>query len=159
MGTVSNVLNRPEVVRHETRVRVQARDGSPGLRAQRVGAAAAAGRSRTLAYVMLDATNPFFTDVARGAEDGGASRRGLAALHLQQQRATRPARTDYLDLLQQQRVQGILITPLDRANPRLRTLPDQGTPVVLVDRPAGVATPAAASPWTTCWAASSPSPT
>ena len=27
-----------------------------------------AGRSRTIGYVMLDATNPFFTDVAQGME-------------------------------------------------------------------------------------------
>jgi LacI family transcriptional regulator len=44
----------------------------------------------------------------------------------------------YLDLLHQQRVRGVLITALDYENPRLRSLPAQGTPVVLVDHPADI---------------------
>ena len=38
-----------------------------------------AGTSRTLAYVMLDAGNPFFTDVAQGIEDA-AEAAGLSLL-------------------------------------------------------------------------------
>jgi LacI family transcriptional regulator len=41
---------------------------------------------------------------------------------------------DYLSLLLEQRVHGVLITTLDEHGPRLRSLRDLGMPVVLVDR-------------------------
>jgi LacI family transcriptional regulator len=137
VGTVSNVLNRPEIVRDETRYRVQAEIERLGFVRNESARQLRQGRSRTLAYVFLDATNPFFTDVARGAE-AAAEQAGLA-LFLCNSNGD-PGREDrYLDLLHQQRVLGILITALDYGNPQLRTLPQQGTPVVLVDHPADVA--------------------
>jgi LacI family transcriptional regulator len=137
VGTVSNVLNRPEVVRHETRFRVQAEMARLGFVRDESARQLRQGRSRTLAYVFLDATNPFFTDVARGAE-AAAEQAGLA-LYLCNSNGDAGREDRYLDLLHQQRVIGILITALDYANPRLQTLPEQGTPVVLVDHPADIA--------------------
>jgi len=137
VGTVSNVLNRPEAVRHETRFRVQAEMARLGFVRDESARQLRQGRSRTLAYVFLDATNPFFTDVAQGAE-AAAEQAGLA-LYMCNSNGDAAREDRYLDLLHQQRVLGILITALDWANPRLRTLPDQGTPVVLVDHPADVA--------------------
>ena len=136
VGTVSNVLNRPEVVRHETRFRVQAEMARLGFVRDESARQLRQGRSRTLAYVFLDATNPFFTDVARGAE-AAAEQAGLA-LYLCNCNGDAGREDRYLDLLHQQRVLGILITALDYANPRLRALPEQGTPVVLVDHPADI---------------------
>ena len=136
VGTVSNVLNRPEVVRHETRFRVQAEMARLGFVRDESARQLRQGRSRTLAYVFLDATNPFFTDVARGAESA-AEQAGLA-LFLCNSNGDAGREDRYLDLLHQQRVLGILITALDYANPRLRSLPAHGTPVVLVDHPADI---------------------
>jgi len=95
------------------------------------------GHSRLLAYVFLDAGNPFFTDVARGAEDV-CREHGLALVMCNSDGD--PAREDeYLDLLLQQRVHGVLITSADYDSPRLRSLTTLGLPVVLVDRPAAEA--------------------
>ena len=77
VGTVSNVLNRPEIVRDDTRARVQAEMARLGFVRNESARQLRQGRSRTLAYVFLDATNPFFTDVARGAE-AAAEQAGLA---------------------------------------------------------------------------------
>ena len=137
VGTVSNVLNRPDVVRQETRFRVLAEMERLGFVRNESARQLRQGRSRTLAYVFLDATNPFFTDVARGAE-AAAEQAGLA-LYMCNSNGDAGREDRYLDLLHQQRVLGILITALDYANPRLRALPEQGTPVVLVDHPADVA--------------------
>ena len=49
-----------------------------------------AGRSRTIAYVVLDAANPFFTDVARGVEDVAEAARPRAD-PVQQRRGRRCA--------------------------------------------------------------------
>ena len=137
VGTVSNVLNRPEIVRDETRSRVRAEMARLGFVRNESARQLRQGRSRTLAYVFLDATNPFFTDVARGAE-GAAEQAGLA-LFLCNSNGDPAREHRYLDQLHQQRVLGIMITALDYANPQLRTLPQQGTPVVLVDHPADIA--------------------
>ena len=88
VGTVSNVLNRPEIVRDETRSRVQAEMARLGFVRNESARQLRQGRSRTLAYVFLDATNPFFTDVARGAE-AAAEQAGLGAVPVQQQRRPR----------------------------------------------------------------------
>src|SRR4051794_22181641 len=91
-----------------------------------------AGTSRTLAYVMLDAGNPFFTDVAQGievaAEDAGLS----VMLCNSGNRAERER--SHLALLEQQRVQGVLVTPVDPESKALEEVARRGTPVVVVDR-------------------------
>ena len=73
VGTVSNVLNHPDKVSADSVARVSRGDRRARVRAQRRGPAAA-GRpvSTTIGLVVLDVRNPFFTDVARGAEDEAA---------------------------------------------------------------------------------------
>ena len=132
IGTVSNVLNHPDLVSVQTRQRVEQAIAKLGFVRNESARQLRAGSSSTLAYVMLDATNPFFTDVARGIEDAAE----LAGLTLfmcnSDNRQDREAA--YLSRLQQQRVQGILITPVSPDDPRLRELAMTGTPVVIVDR-------------------------
>src|SRR6266705_4357509 len=69
LGTVSNVLNRPEIVAEETRLRVQRIIEELGFVRNGSARQLRAGRSLYLGLVVLDVTNPFFTEVARGAED------------------------------------------------------------------------------------------
>src|SRR5438552_834166 len=68
LGTVSNVLNRPDAVSPQTRARVEEAMADLGFVRNDAARQLRAGKSRVLAYVVLDATNPFFTDVAEGAE-------------------------------------------------------------------------------------------
>jgi len=82
---------------------------------------------------MLDAGNPFFTDVAQGIEEA-AQEAGLT-LFLCNSNESADCEARYLELLEQQRVRGVLITPVDPAGGRLLELPARGTPVV-VDRAA-----------------------
>jgi LacI family transcriptional regulator len=84
---------------------------------------------------VLDPANPFFTDVARGAED--AARAAGLALYLCNSEEDAAREAEYLDILLEQRVRGVLITPVGKGSERLRTMPDLGVPVVLVDRAAG----------------------
>src|SRR4051794_30749436 len=93
-----------------------------------------AGSSRIIAYVFLDAGNPFFSDVARGAEDAG--RESGLALVMCNSDDDAVREDDYLGLLLEQRVRGVLITAVDYESERLRGLPALGVPLVLVDRPA-----------------------
>ncbi|MFS8097550.1 LacI family transcriptional regulator [Lentzea alba] len=126
-ATVSNVLNRPDVVAPATRQRVLAAIEELGFVRNESARQLRAGRSRVIAYVALDAANPFFTDVARGVED--AAREAGLALFLCNSASDDSREREYLELLHEQRVEGILITPVDAEQ-----LTDRGTPVVLVDR-------------------------
>jgi LacI family transcriptional regulator len=131
VGTVSNVLNRPDVVAEPTRSRVQAAIKQLGFIRNESARQLRAGRSRTIGLVVLDVANPFFTDVARGVEDE-ASESGLAVI-LCNSDDQQAKETHYLELLEEHRVQGILITPVPGAHERLVRLQRRGTPVVLVD--------------------------
>ena len=68
VGTVSNVLNRPDMVSEPTRRKVLRAIEELGFVRNESGRQLRAGHSRTVAYVVLDASNPFFTDVAKGIE-------------------------------------------------------------------------------------------
>lgn len=135
LGTVSHVLNHPALVRPATRFRVESAIQELGYVRNESARQLRAGSSRMLAYLALDATNPYFTDVAGGAE-ARAREFGLALFLCSS--AGSPAReSDYLDLLMEQRVRGVLVTPADDNNPRLAALRDRGVAVVLVGRAPG----------------------
>jgi len=132
LGTVSNVLNRPSRVAAATRARVEAAMAELGFVRNESARQLRLGSSRTVAYIMLDTANPFFTDVARGIEDAAASADLLLFSCNSDNLASRER--SYLDRLEQQRVQGVLITPVDPASELLDELPRRGIRVVIVDR-------------------------
>lgn len=134
VGTVSNVLNDPSRVAEATVARVRAAIDELGYVRNDAARQLRAGRSTSVGLVVLDVRNPFFTDVARGAEDE-AARAGLSViLGNSDENADREAA--YLHLFEEQRVHGILISPYGDIDDRLRALRERGVPVVLVDRDA-----------------------
>ena len=132
LGTVSNVLNRPDKVAETTRLRVQAAIEELGFVRNDAARQLRAGKSRTIGLVVLDVGNPFFTDVGRGAEDR-AAQAGLSVL-LGNSGESSQRESAYLDLFEEQRVQGILISPIGEITERLERIKARGTPTVLVDR-------------------------
>ncbi len=132
LGTVSNVLNRPERVSARTRQRVERAMAELDFVRNESARLLRAGRSRTLAYVVLDVTNPFFTDVARGIEEAAAE----ADLVLYTCNGDNNVDREqlYLSRLEEQRVAGILVTPVQPDHPGLVQVSQRGTPVVIVDR-------------------------
>jgi LacI family transcriptional regulator len=132
VGTVSNVLNRPETVSEATRQRVRDAIAALGFVRNESARHLRAGRSRTIGLVVLDIANPFFTDVARGVEEA-ANAEGLAVILCNSD--DRPAKeAAHLEVLAEHAVQGVLITPTPELSPALAALRDRGVPVVLVDR-------------------------
>ena len=132
IGTVSNVLNRPHLVSEATRLRVQAAIVELGFVRNETARQLRAGSSRTIAYVVLDAANPFFNDVARGVEEVARAEGMVVYLCNSNQDGLRER--EYLERLREQRVQGVLITPIDPGGDRLAEMAGNGgMPVVLVD--------------------------
>jgi LacI family transcriptional regulator len=132
VGTVSNVLNRPDRVSEAVVGRVQEAIRELGYVRNDAARQLRAGRSSSIGLVVLDARNPFFTDVARGAEDAAAEHGVAVLLGDSDEKPEREAA--YLDLFEEQRVRGVLVSPLGDIGERLQRLRALGTPVVLVDR-------------------------
>lgn len=132
VGTVSNVLNNPAKVSPRAAQRVQVAIDELGYVRNDAARQLRAGSSSTIGLVVLDVRNPFFTDVARGAEDE-AARHGLSVI-LGNSDENSEREAGYLDLFEEQRVHGVLISPYGEVGPRLARLRSRGTPAVLVDR-------------------------
>lgn len=136
VGTVSNVLNRPEKVSAATLQRVEQVIERLDFVPNRSAADLRTGRSRMIGLVVPDITNPFFAEVARGAVDA-ASRQGYVVVLCNSDQDI-DKQNGYLDVLEEQRVAGVLINPIGAIPTRLSRLRDRGSGVVLVDRTAKV---------------------
>jgi LacI family transcriptional regulator len=132
VGTVSNVLNHREKVSPDAVRRVREAIDALGYVRNDAARQLRVGRSSTVGLVVLDVRNPFFTDIARGAESE-AARHGLSVI-LGNSGEDVQREAGYLDLFEEQRVRGILISPYREVGPHLRRLRERGTPTVLVDR-------------------------
>ncbi|MFI2303217.1 LacI family DNA-binding transcriptional regulator [Actinacidiphila glaucinigra] len=132
VGTVSNVINRPDAVPEATRVRVQRAIARLGYVRSESARQLRAGRSRIMALLVLDMGNPFFVDVARGAERA-AREAGLGVMVCNSAQNPREEAA-YLSLFAEQRVRGVLVTPADADGGNLAAFRRHRIPFVLVDR-------------------------
>ena len=134
LGTVSHVLNHPERVTAETRKKVLA--AIKELRFTRNSAASQlrAGRRTAIGLIVPDIANPFFSEVARGVEDE-ADAQGYTVL-LCNAAESEDRQRRHLQFLLEERVTGVLITPVNNKHTREATEPflAAGQSVVLIDQ-------------------------
>lgn len=133
VGTVSNVLNSPEKVADRTVLKVQKAINSLGFVRNDAARQLRAGKSRSIGLLVLDVRNPFFTDVARGAEEAAAEHHMSILLANSDENHDREKQL--LGLFEEQRVAGLLVSPVSSDVTDLVKARDRGTPIVLVDRP------------------------
>ncbi len=132
VGTVSNVLNRPDRVSAATVAAVHRAIEELGFVRNEAARQLRAGASRAIGLVVIDIGNPFFADLARAAEDRAAQAGYSIILGNSDEKPEREA--NYLQLFEQQRMRGVLISPFGDVTARLRRLRERGIPAVLVDR-------------------------
>ncbi|MCB2177952.1 MAG: LacI family transcriptional regulator [Actinomycetales bacterium] len=136
VGTVSNVLNRPEVVAPATRARVLAAieelDFVRNGRARELRA----GQISTVGALVLDIRNPFFTDVARGVEDRLAEADYTLMLASSDDDPERERK--YLRLFEEHGVHGLLVVPTGPDLMPLLASQSRGVRVVVLDAPSSV---------------------
>lgn len=133
VGTVSNVLNRPDTVRAETRRRVEAAISQLGFVRNESARQLRAGSSRLLAFVLPDITNPFFAELVR-ALGSAAQARGYMTLLCETD--SDPAKElAALQLLAAHQADGVILAPTGPAEmyfaPPLSTF---RKPLMMVDR-------------------------
>lgn len=134
-ATVSNALNHPERVSASTRKRIQEAIDELGYVRNDAARQLRAGSNRAVGMILLDVGNPFFAEVARGAENQLITSHRPLLLSNSNQDAEREAAQ--LGLFEEQRLAGVLVTPVGNVLQRLRRLKERGTAVVIVDRKTG----------------------
>src|SRR5687767_3227209 len=131
--TVSRVINDSERVSPETRRRVEAAIAELGYVPSRLARGLIRQKTGTLALIVPDVANPFFTLIVRGAED--VARRAGYRVILCDTRADLTIERDVIEEMLAHRVDGVAIAPVsDRSRTHLRRLAKFGVPFVLIDR-------------------------
>jgi LacI family transcriptional regulator len=98
----------------------------------RVASSLRSRRTNVIALVMTDITNPFFTVAARGVEDV-ATQAGYTVIFCNTDED--PAKEQkYIQVLMQNRVDGILLVPSDSTSESVETLQQKSVQVVVIDR-------------------------
>jgi LacI family transcriptional regulator len=130
IGTVSNVLNNPDLVAEQTRLKVETAIAELGFVPNSAARALAARRTDTVGLVLIDIGNSLFVDIARGAESAAAQ--AQLKLLLANSDSTRTKQDNYLELFDQARVAGVLLTPLEEPLDVAHAVLGHGRPVVLL---------------------------
>jgi LacI family transcriptional regulator len=131
--TVSRVINDSERVSPETRRRVEQAIAELGYVPSRLARGLIRQKTGTLALIVPDVANPFFTLVVRGAED--VARRAGYRMILCDTRADLTIEREVIEEMLAHRVEGIVIAPVsDRSKGHLERLARFGVQFVLIDR-------------------------
>jgi LacI family transcriptional regulator len=130
--TVSRVINNSGYISQETRARVKAAIIELGYAPNIIARSLRSKRTNTLALVLTDITNPFFTAIARGVEDT-ASDAGFTVIYCNTDESVEEEAKN-LQLLLQKQVDGILLVPARSTSRSIELIKEQGTPVVILDR-------------------------
>lgn len=130
--TVSRVINSSGYSSPEARARVEAAIDELGYVPNALARQLRSKRTKTLALVVSDISNPFFTTIARGAEDV-AVRHGFSVMYCNTDESEREE-AQYLRMLIERQVDGVLLVPAGSSGTSFRLLQSHRMPVVVLDR-------------------------
>lgn len=134
VATASRSLSDAYGVREATRQKVLAVAARLNYRPNRLAKGLVTGHSRTIAMVLSDIRNPFFADLARGAED--AAYRAGYELILCNSDLDSSKQMGYVHSLLEKRVEGILMNSVGGLSDTEREeLGHSEVPIVLLNRP------------------------
>ena len=130
--TVSRVINNSGYVGQETRERVQTAISELGYVPNTLARSLRSRCTNTLALILTDMTNPFWTTVGRGVEDT-ASNAGFTLI-LCNTDESEAKQEKYVATVLQQQVDGVVLVPASAAVEPILFIQEQNTPVVVLDR-------------------------
>lgn len=132
MMTVSRVINNSGYISQETRQRVEQAISDLGYVPNALARSLRFKQTKTLALILTDITNPFFTTVARGVEDA-ASEQGFSVMFCNTDES-QADEAEYLNVIVQKQVDGVLLVPAESAPDSARFLRERNVPFVVLDR-------------------------
>ncbi len=130
--TVSRVINNSGYVSQATRKRVEAAVKELGYIPNTLARGLRSKRTNTLALVVTDITNPYFTLMARGVEDV-AGDSGYTVIYSNTDEFE-AKEEKYANILAQRQVDGVLLVPAGGNEKTIKFLVSNGISVVVLDR-------------------------
>ena len=130
--TVSRVINNSGYVSEKLRTKVKIVIDELGYVPNVLARSLKSKHTNTLALVFTDITNPFFNILARGVEDT-AFKAGYNVIFCNTDES-QEREDNYIQLLLQKQVDGILLVPADVNSESIEMIRKQSTPVVVIDR-------------------------
>lgn len=130
--TASRVMNDSGYASEEVRRRVKQAAEELNYVPNTLARSLKSKRTQTLALVITDITNPFWTTVARGVEDA-ASDRGYNVIFCNTDESAEK-QSMYVNTLLQKQVDGVLLVPAQSDENPVETLLQHDVQVVLLDR-------------------------
>ena len=127
--TVSRVINNSGYASTATRERVEAAIAELGYVPNTLARGLRSKRTNTIALVVTDITNPFFTMIARGVEDV-ASASGYTVIFCNTDESE-SKEEKYTEILAQKQVDGVLLIPACSNSDSVKYLQSKCIPVVL----------------------------
>jgi LacI family transcriptional regulator len=130
--TVSRVINHTGYTSPATRARVEDAIEELGYVPNALARQLRSKRTKTIALVVSDISNPFFTTIARGVEDVAVSH-GFSVMYCNTDESAAEEER-YLRVLIERQVDGMLLVPARATGESFRLLAAHGMPVVALDR-------------------------
>lgn len=131
-ATVSNTLNRPEMVTPATRARVLAAIDELQFVPNKSASALRNGTGHLIGLIVPDIVNPFYAAIAKAAGDAARERGYVMALCVSDDDPD--VEMEHIRMLAEQRAAGAIVVPLAADVSRLARLRLVGAHPVLVDR-------------------------
>lgn len=134
IATVSRVLNKSDKVVPETRAAVEQALRELEYRPSRVARRLRMkdGHAHLVGLIIPDIQNPFYAEIARGVED--AAYANQYALILCNSDESLEKERFYLDVMQAESVDGLVLPPFDENDAAVAEIASSGLPIVCVDR-------------------------
>ena len=130
--TVSRVINESGYISQDARARVNEAVAELGYMPNALARQLRSRRTKTIALVVTDIRNPFFTTIASGVEDTARSR-GYAVMFCNTYESE-VEEAEYVRVLIERRVDGVLLVPSCGAGASVQLLQEHGMPTVVLDR-------------------------
>jgi DNA-binding LacI/PurR family transcriptional regulator len=132
--TVSRVMNDASKVNPDTRERVQKAMRKLGYQPSRVAQRlrTTKGRSKMLGLIIPDIQNQFYSNIVRGIEDVAYAKDYAVILCNSDENPNKER--FYLEVLQSESVDGVILPPIHQHSKVVEGLIESGVPIVCVDR-------------------------
>jgi LacI family transcriptional regulator len=130
--TVSRVVNNSGYISQETRERVERAIAELGYVPNALARHLRFKQTNTIALILTDITNPFFTTLARGVED--VARQHEFSVFLCNTDESEAEERKYLDILLQRQADGVLLVPATGSSESVALLQARHVPLVVLDR-------------------------
>ena len=135
INTVSHALRNKDDIARETRLRIQQVAREMGYMGNQIASSLRSGRTRTLAVILGNMSNPFYGIMTDTIQDAAAAKNYSLQIMCSREQADLEERLVETAVARQ--VDGILLFPTNQSLPTVQRLQSLGVPFVLMSRPLG----------------------